>query len=1281
MFFNKPYTKILIPALCVIILVLILVMSLGHIPGRNTDIRVQNNVLDLSTWEYNSLLNLTGEWEFYWQKFLIKSDFDGSQKPDALVYFPSAWTSYVINGQKLPGMGYATYRLHVTGARPDQAIAMRVYPFSTSYALYIDNELMASNGKISKHEKGFEPQIKLQLFSFAPNSDSFDIIIHVSNFIYARGGAWYTLYMGSMDTIDRMNRAVHNLAYFLYGCFFVMIAACSYLYLLRRDQSLLLIIMLCLLLMCRGSIYLGYSINEIIPDISFASIVRIDYITLYWLPCIYLLLTRQLFPEEVMKKAVVGFLIYTILITILSFISSIYVMTHFTYLAEAAIVAAGLYATQRVVVAIKHKRPEALLILAGIIATVGGAIHDILFHNNIGLLRSGVDDPVNNYYIDTIDIGIGLIFSTGDAGDVGTIKKSAAELKLQATYTDFDFELLWSYTAGEYPVPRQLIQAQEVPIAVSPGTGNNTVKIELDNYTLATGNKLVIKKSNTTIATPYAVDPISEIASTEDYTAGNDISGVDATTNKYIAVYEVNQLGNIAKFTLVTLTAQDIKTLSPPLTQPTNLTFSSAIDGADRNINIFFTPTTADGYLIVRNTVTAPAFVPVDGTGYTPGDQTGGHIVAVGTQTSFTDQAALPDTDYHYAIYAYNGSGASTAYLTTNPLRGRTILKSGNKVDNHIVSQAPNAASAGFPDAGVNITFSEGLAENTTINVEKVNNEPSNFMVQPNVRRVSPLYFNIAASPSNPGNYTLVLDFSMLGLSETQWNSFVIFKRTDSTAQWQNVVDLGATIVSRQTDGVWGKFTISGLDEFSQFAGGIAHTPAILTVTSEDNDGSGSLRAAINTANAGDIIQFDVSGNTINLTSLITINKDLIIRGNGGTVIDGGDVSRIFNIEDGVSVKIENVTIQNGNDSGNVVGGILNEGSLTLVNSLVAGNKATGVSGGYGGVGGILQEKSTVLVNGYEYPIKLVLINTTVAGNEGAATDGGVGGVAVFAGHVEIYNSIIYGNSGEDADAYFENAPLTSYHSLFGFAADDFAISAGSGNIFAQVPNFVGSGQHPYLISADSPAIDGGDNQFIHQDYDIRGMGFARIVDGNENQTAAVDIGAYEYAHPTSEPTGLFAGKYGKAQIFDMQRSPAYPEAGKEFRLSGFQNIFDATLGTSVDWGIEGDRYVQFKDEASQSSNKYQDAYTVSLNLYESDGTLVKTISNYGTLWGLESEGFFYEGHDHWGYFITNQQGYAYGGSLTYTPTKGLITEKEDILTYEATTIRRNSALFLQCNL
>jgi len=76
-----------------------------------------NGVLDLTNWdlEEDGIVNLNGEWEFYWHQLLSSSDYAEGIEPNKkqVVTVPDVWTDYAQDGGKLPGEGFATYRLKV----------------------------------------------------------------------------------------------------------------------------------------------------------------------------------------------------------------------------------------------------------------------------------------------------------------------------------------------------------------------------------------------------------------------------------------------------------------------------------------------------------------------------------------------------------------------------------------------------------------------------------------------------------------------------------------------------------------------------------------------------------------------------------------------------------------------------------------------------------------------------------------------------------------------------------------------------------------------------------------------------------------------------------------------------------------------------------------------------------------------------------------------------------------------------------------------------------------
>ncbi|MGE1177070.1 Ig-like domain-containing protein [Pseudomonas sp. BW7P1] len=150
---------------------------------------------------------------------------------------------------------------------------------------------------------------------------------------------------------------------------------------------------------------------------------------------------------------------------------------------------------------------------------------------------------------------------------------------------------------------------------------------------------------------------------------------------------------------------------------------------------------------------------------------------------------------------------------------------------------------------------------------------------------------------------------------------------------------------------------------------------ATWTATNNLNTGVGSLRAALASAQNGDIVTFS-SGMTVQLTSELLINKNITVDGdlnNDGVAdvtLDGQYRTRVVEITSGSTVTLDGLVITRGLVSGNggnggysatgaMGGGIFNAGILTLNNVSVTGNAAAGGGGGggvtaanYGGGGG-----------------------------------------------------------------------------------------------------------------------------------------------------------------------------------------------------------------------------------------------------------------------------------------------------------------------------------------
>lgn len=214
---------------------------------------------------------------------------------------------------------------------------------------------------------------------------------------------------------------------------------------------------------------------------------------------------------------------------------------------------------------------------------------------------------------------------------------------------------------------------------------------------------------------------------------------------------------------------------------------------------------------------------------------------------------------------------------------------------------------------------------------------------------------------------------------------------------------------------------------------GINQPPDPTRVTNLQDNGSGSLRWAVDNAPPGSTITFDGSlrGKAITLTSgdlQITHNLRLSGPSAGGLTIRSDQNNESVMIYQGADVTIANVTFQGTPSEGNKsginnagtltllncavsgyfvfsgidnwqAGGITNTGTLTLISSSVTDNHNDGDTGG----SGIINREGAMLT----------LLDSTVAGNKSGAGDGGA---ILNGGTLALINSTVAGNESGAGD-------------------------------------------------------------------------------------------------------------------------------------------------------------------------------------------------------------------------------------------------------------------------
>jgi hypothetical protein len=248
-----------------------------------------------------------------------------------------------------------------------------------------------------------------------------------------------------------------------------------------------------------------------------------------------------------------------------------------------------------------------------------------------------------------------------------------------------------------------------------------------------------------------------------------------------------------------------------------------------------------------------------------------------------------------------------------------------------------------------------------------------------------------------------------------------------------------------------------------------------------------------------------------------TLTNNTINDNNGGTWGGGVWGSALAN----TTVTLSNNTIRNNN--GRFGGLMLNGGTtVTLSNNAISNNNADWGGGVYVTNGITVTVSNNTISNNsaqwgggvfvtiYDSSATITLTNNTISNNTASTEEKG-GGICLrlFDHNViaYIYNNIIWDNEN-GGDIYLEgsgtfNGFNNDYHELSGNWTHE-------GDNIDDDPLFVDLENHDYHLQTGSPCIDTGNNdapELPEKDKDEK----PRIIDGDGNGEATVDMGAYEF--------------------------------------------------------------------------------------------------------------------------------------------------------------------------
>ncbi|MBP7281960.1 MAG: 7TM-DISM domain-containing protein, partial [Leptospiraceae bacterium] len=341
--------------------------------------------------EKDGVINLDGEWEFYWNEFLysglqptVQPVGDPLSRTPNYIPVPGNWNQFADNGKPVGSNGYATYRLRILLPKLNTSLAFKILNASTAYTMYVNGEKFASNGSVGKDKDTSIPQSLSVISSIHNSKEELEIIFHVSNFHYSKGGLWLPINIGNEKAVREIRDKNLFLDIFLSGSILIMGLYHLVIYIQRKqDKSPLLFGIYCFIIVVRllstGEKYL----TTIFPEIPFQLLIKIEYISFYLAVPIFSHFLYTIFPREVKEKILKFIWAIGILFAISVIVTSTEIFTRTVNAYQILTLFSLLYFLFIIGLAIFRKREGSKTIFVGCLIIIIGVVNDILYNRNI----------------------------------------------------------------------------------------------------------------------------------------------------------------------------------------------------------------------------------------------------------------------------------------------------------------------------------------------------------------------------------------------------------------------------------------------------------------------------------------------------------------------------------------------------------------------------------------------------------------------------------------------------------------------------------------------------------------------------------------------------------------------------------------------------------------------------------------------------------------------------------------------------------------------------------
>lgn len=344
--------------------------------------QAENAVIDLRAVDLTrqGTMSLDGAWEFYPGVFLEA----GARPPTepGMIQVPGSWNNFVTPaGVKMGASGFGTYRMRVL-LQSRRPVAFRVGEVGTAYRLICNGVLLGGQGVPAETAELTQPRTQPATYFFEPASGEIEVILHVANYSYRKGGIWHSIQFGDAAQLVDAHLRREWLDLFLLAVLAVLgLYHLGFVAVARRPA--IFFGMFCFDMGVRESVTDSKILLSVFPALPFEALIKIEYVTLALSVPLFALYLHSVFAPHFRREAVRVTLwiaaAYTLVVLLLP--ARVYTVTVIYY--QLYTVAFVIYSVIAAVRALSAGRPGSRPVLISGLIVAAAAINDILHTNHI----------------------------------------------------------------------------------------------------------------------------------------------------------------------------------------------------------------------------------------------------------------------------------------------------------------------------------------------------------------------------------------------------------------------------------------------------------------------------------------------------------------------------------------------------------------------------------------------------------------------------------------------------------------------------------------------------------------------------------------------------------------------------------------------------------------------------------------------------------------------------------------------------------------------------------